>query len=226
MPEPRKRASQTRKSVPRTDLTAKRRAEQQAQLTEEQLAEQERISTATAEKEVEDSTTIDDYTGEGVTEEELAQHGVTDVVEHDVGVKGYEEPVEEIDDFTEEGKAKAAAQQQVVAEEAEVELRDATEIVRPREDCQFMLGAGNHYYFSAGRRCEGPQARRRSHAREGTDLGLRSRHDHGNAPDQLRQRHPLCGCRQLRHLHLLVGVRQPAGGGGVGHHQVDPRSLR
>lgn len=158
MPEPRKRASQTRKAAPRTDLTAKRRAEQQAKLTEEQLAEQERMSTAAVEKEVEDSTTIDDFTGEGVTEEEMAAVGVTDVVEHDVGEAGYQDEVEEIDDFTEEGKAKAAAAEAAAAaEEGDVKLREATEIVRAREDCQFMLGAGNHYYFSAGRAAKVPK---------------------------------------------------------------------
>lgn len=144
---PRKSASQTRTAAPRTDLTARRRDDQAKALTEEQIKEQERITTVTAAKKAEDSTTIDDFTGEGVSQEELDAYGATAVVEQQVTEPAYEPPLDEIDDKTIEPEE---------VQYEQVSVASATEIVRPREDCRFIFGAGNYYSFSAGRAAKVP----------------------------------------------------------------------
>lgn len=151
MPEAKnpKTASQTRKRTQRTDLTANRRQQAQENLTKEQEEEQARMATAAVEKEIEDSTTIDDYTGQGVTPEEMAEHGVVDVEVHEVGEQPYVPPVEEVDDLT-------IDESQIEIDTSDVKVEESAEIIRPREDCQFMMGAGNHYRFSAGRAAKVP----------------------------------------------------------------------
>lgn len=159
---PRKSASQSRKATQRTDLTARRRDKQQAELTEKELEEQARLTTASAEAEAVRDNTIDDFTGEGVTEEEKRQHGVTDVVMQDVEEEGYKPPDDEVVDLTGTQEERDA---QPVIEQETVEVQSANEIVIPREDCRFMLGAGNIYRFSAGRRAKVP-AHVAAHMRE------------------------------------------------------------
>lgn len=159
---PRKSASQSRKATQRTDLTARRRDKQQAELSEKELEEQARLTTAAAEAQQEKDNTIDDFTGEGVTEEEMREHGVSEVVVQDVEEEGYQPPSDDVVDMTGTQEERDA---QPVVETEVITMQNASEIVIPREDCRFMLGAGNIYRFSAGRRAKVP-AHVAAHMRE------------------------------------------------------------
>lgn len=151
-PIAKKAAPTPRKSTaPRTDLTARRKEEQQAALSAEQQAEQQRMSTASVEQQIEDTLAIDDYTGEGVTDQEMEEHGAQVVIEHEVGPEEYVEPVDAIDDRTVPDAEREPDEE--IPFEAMV-MRPSTEIVIPREDCRFILGAGNEYTFTAGRRAK------------------------------------------------------------------------
>jgi hypothetical protein len=126
-------------------------------LTKEQEEEQARLTTAATERKVENDSTIDDFTGEGVTDEEMEAHGATDVVVQDVGPEIYESERDEVVDLTGTPEERQDREAPKVEERPTEVLQSATEIVRPREDCHFIMGAGNLYTFSAGRAAKVPK---------------------------------------------------------------------
>lgn len=163
MGKPNKSAKQSVTAVNRGDLTAKRKAQgQQEHAAELEAAAQRMAVTQTAKKD-EDTSTIDDFTGEGVTPEELEAAGVTEVKEIDPAAK---EPIEvdpEPEDMTGGADARLSGGQKAVSrmeveEVQSVAINPAHEIVRPRDDCSFHFGAGNLYTFSAGRAAKVPFA--------------------------------------------------------------------
>jgi hypothetical protein len=152
--------ARSRAGVPRGDLTGRRKQEGLEALTAEQEAERERLTTATsAQKEVDDST-IDDFTGEGVSEEELAEHGISNVEEIDPSAPLYDDgDDDDLEDLTEQQPVEAnVVEPDVVVEDDPDYLPPASEIVMPREDCRFIMGAGTLYTFTAGRRAKVPFA--------------------------------------------------------------------
>jgi hypothetical protein len=160
--KPRQSAKSSVTSSNRGDLTAKRKAEGQKEHAEELEAAAQRMSVTQAAQKEEDNSTIDDFTGEGVTPEELESIGATQVQEVDPAAP---EPVEEdpepVDmtggtkDARLTGDQRAVSSMDVEEYESAV-VNKATEIVRPREDCKFHFGAGNLYTFSAGRAAKVP----------------------------------------------------------------------
>ena len=166
MAKPKKSAQQSVTASNRGDLTAKRKAEGQQEHAAELEEAAKRMSvTQTAQRE-EDSSTIDDFTGEGVTPEELESAGVSQVQEIDPAAKPPIEVDPELVDMTllntgdhraTDGEQKAVSRM-TVEEVESVAVNKATEIVRPREDCKFHFGAGNLYTFSAGRAAKVPFA--------------------------------------------------------------------
>lgn len=136
---PKKSASSTVTKSTRGDLAAKRKAELDQQHSEERAAAAEHMSLATAAAQHEADTTVANYTTEPVSDEEAAAVGATTVVDID--------PTAPTD---------SAGLEIDGDEEADDTPPPAFEMVRPREDCRFTMGAGREFNFSAGRAAKVP----------------------------------------------------------------------
>lgn len=142
----------------RGDKTAQDRKALSEAAEAEQREAAQRMSTATAQAQAVPNDVVD-YTGEGVSDDELEAAGAERVTEVDPKVELPQHEVEEIDDLTgPEGGVSAPP----VEEEAEVrpqttKLAKRSEVVRPIDDCQFVFGTSDvKYTFTAGRAAKVP----------------------------------------------------------------------